>query len=183
MAEIINTLYGRPLGGWPAPSAYGSVTCNGAVNKVAIDTVAVAWNYTFGMELNAAPGSFAYKFTPTDKFRILSYGWQMPHGLAWANEGGDMPPIQIVEGNSNPAAATFFLDQVSFLEVPWGDYEIALDIFVDWSTAPAAQNWFSLETRLQSGTVSMVGLAAALNGQVLYPIPYIKILHNLGLAT
>lgn len=183
MAEIINTLYGRPVGGWPAPSAYGSVTCNGAVNKVALNTVAAPWNYTFGMELNANPLTFAFKFAELDKFRILSYGWMLPHGLAWSNEGGDVPAVQLIEGNSNPTGAVFFLDQVSYLSVPWGDYECALDIFVDWSTAPAGENWYSLETRLQAGSVSMVGLAAALNGAVLYPIPYVKILHNIPLST
>jgi len=186
MAEIINTLYGRPVAGWPAPSAHNSVTVNNAVRKVQFDIVGPPlWSYTFGMELNGNPASFAYKFTVADKFRILSYGLCMPHGLIFSNEGGDVPTIMRMQGNSN-LAVNYFLDQVSDLHVPWAEYEVAADIYVDWSTAPTAGAgalWYSLEARLVQGSVSMVGVAAALNALTLYPIPYVKILHNLPLST
>lgn len=183
MAEIINTLYGRPVTNWPAPSAYQSFTVNTAVRKVSVDLVSVPqWRYTFGLEVMGLTGQFAYKFAKTDKFRILSFGILMPHGLQFANEGGDVPPILYVGGNSN-LGVPYFFDQVSYMHVPWGEYEVAADNFVDWSNAPTAATWLSIEGQLYSGQVSMVGVNAALNGQVFYTIPYVKVLHNLPLST
>lgn len=191
MPQIIDTLYGVQTA--PTPSTFNSFTVNNAVRKVAIDVVAVAWSYVLGVQVGA--GVKAFKFDIQDNFRLLSYGVALPHGFQFANEGSVTIPdgactLQIT-GNSDLAPFTaFYLDEVSALAVPFANYEMATDIYVPWSNAPplpvapaVTPTFYTLQIALTSGEISMVGVNAILNALVLYPIPFVKILHSLPLST
>lgn len=182
MAERIDLMVGQIRGGFP--SAYNSVTVNAAVNVVRFDVLAAPWDWIF-----VQPITGASRFVGRDNFRILSYGLLMPHGLSVANVGESPVGVGVVGQTSMRIRAGFFggaqyeLSAFLHMTLPWGDYEVAADIFSDWQPGTVTRtDSMQLHCRLTEGVVSMVGVNAAIDTLTLYPIPFIKVLHTSALV-
>jgi len=177
---IVETLYGQFAagfgGGAPGVTARNSFTVNNAVTEVTIDVVSALWYFCFRQKAGkfnfdaldnvlvlAAGVTFPYHFIPGDAVHNLSYIWVNAANVAAAG------PPQLA-----PTTYT--------LSFPIVGAEIDLGLFLP---APGTTKW-SLGCYYANlapvGNVSMIGVPATLNGQVLYPIPFVKVLHTLPMV-
>lgn len=194
MSTYINILYGKFLAneaGNPAVvNNRNKFTVNTGVNTVNFDTsTGPTWNFTFCKDGALGGNPFRF-FRGRDQIRVLSFGIILPHGL----QLGDTPLLFGIGKSMYTGAAfsqnvlfTEFSDASanSVIEVPFTNYEIALDVVSPYQNqnigTPNFQMWYSIFGWVASGNISMVGVNSSLNGQVLTPVPFIKVMHSLHL--
>lgn len=184
MAERIEVLRGRfvpVVSAQPAITAYGSFTVNNAVNLVLTSNVGAAWVWVF------ENGMGWYKFQSKDNIRILSMWHVLPYHFQFANPG-EWDPAHPAGGTlawtrygnvTGSAIIPEFGGANSGAYAPVANAETALDVYVPWPGG-VGDTWIALRMgQTLQYAISMIGVPAALNGQVLYPTPFIKVLHTL----
>lgn len=194
MSTFVDILYGKFIAneaGNPAVvNNRNTVTVNTGVTKVAFDTATTpAWNFTFCKDLYSA--SPARYFRGRDQIRILSFGIMLPYGM----EFGDTI-FTFGIGRSNYTGAAFSTNSLlpefsdnsganGYISVPFSNYEMALDVVSPFQAQntgiPNYQMWYSIFGFVAAGNVSMVGMNSTLNATVQTPIPFIKVMHSIGL--
>lgn len=186
MSEKISLLVGKFManvgGNGAASSNQNTFTVNTAVNEVAIDTATVpAWYFIF------QAGAFAYNFAARDNIRLLSAGIYLPHGFSVGKTPLKMQISRYATMQNLTFVRTYIAELSgsgtdSFIEMPFANYEFALDCFCpypDQSSNPADNCIkYLIECQINAGDVSMFGAPAGSNGQVYTPIPFMKVLHT-----
>lgn len=119
-----------------------------------------------------------YYFQAKDNINILSCGIFMPFHFV---PGYKIPKLGLYTTNASELDwynINEFDSNNSVFPLPSFNYELSLNIFV---RAPYSVD-YCLGSRV-SGDASMIGVPASLNsGTLVYPIPYIKILHTLPMV-
>lgn len=190
MAERIEILTGRFIanegGNGAADSLQNKFTVNTGVDSVNIDTAtAPNWYWVFSKAYSPYPRYISAR----DQVRILSMGVMIPYGFDLAStvltlqfykytymQGGAKVSVDVPE----------FIDYggtVSSFTFPFVNYEFACDIispFDPQMSSPATNPvQYCFTCKALSGSFSMVGVNSALNGDVITPIPFMKILHTI----
>lgn len=165
-------------------------TVNTGVNTVNIDTAtAPVWNFTFLKPYGTLPRFFSAR----DNIRVLSMGVMLPYGF----EIGDTPITMSINKLCTynkigaPASQPFneFLDYDggdSTFSFPFANYEFATDIISEFFAQdpnPAISiTSYAITCKILSGNINMVGVNSSLNGQVITPIPFMKVLHTIPVS-
>ena len=152
------------------------------VNNAVVDVAVVIPGLA---DMRDASGKFW--FQRGESFRLLSVGFRLPHYFVLSQVTAIAHDETIVTiGWENRTASKAGLLPVlanGQTWVPFGDYELALDVFVNMADVDTdGQDW-KLQARFQPTLprISMIGVDAALNGLTYYAPIFVKVLHNEGL--
>lgn len=181
---MITTMAGKfqaNLGGNPAAlNAYNSFTVNNAVTQVAISQAVAPWAFVF-----LSPWTLILSaLQRADNFKILSVGLRLPYHFI---SGVTSPEITIVgtDGIANPWALVATGSDVAngSFHLPDVNYEYSINQYFPWPQTGVISGFDSmfLGAFINEFDVSMIGVDALLNTEVLYPEPFIKIEHTLPL--
>lgn len=190
MAEIIELLTGKFIanegGNGAADSLRNKITVNTGVDSVNIDSATnPEWRWVFSKNYGTNPRYISAR----DQVRILSMGVMIPYGLDLSAtvltleffkytyfQGGLKTSLDMPE----------FIDYgglVSSFSFPFVNYEFACDIvspFEPQTNTPVDNPvQYCFTCKALSGSFSMVGVNTSLNGDVITPVPFMKILHTI----
>jgi len=130
-------------------------------------------------------------FVAGDKFTILSIGYFMPERFSAYGTSvavGEMSPVPQIRLRCRtfPSGVDYDLSelgQTASIKLPFPNYELSVGVFAGDST-PLTEK-FSIRsvfpydnTGFDRLRVSMVDVAAALNGVTFYLVPFVKVQHN-----
>lgn len=168
------------------PTKCQQFTVNTAVDHVPLVEVAVPDYRLFN-------SNGKQRFLNGDNFSILSTGYVLPEAFTFSKLTAAMGTKALmsnqlaIKGVSGKTYSIDVLGRGLGVDVPFENFELALDIFVDTGKQidlnpphGALNENFYLETNLQNYLdISMLGIPASFNGKVFYVTPFFKILHNL----
>jgi hypothetical protein len=182
-AQIIEMLQGIfiPLfhGNTAVQGLRNSFTVNTAANEVAIDTTTAlnAWDYTF---VNGQGNQF---FQIADQPKIISIGMGLPYYFDSGDQNLMLRFGYVTIGGSSGVLSQIAPTTGDFV-FPLMNEEIEIDAFIPWPEPISAVTHrnIALQGIMTSGKISMIGVPASLNLAVLYPMPFIKVLHTLPMV-
>lgn len=181
---MITTMVGKfqaNLGGNPAAlNTYNSFTVNTAVTQVAISQAAAPWAFVFVSPWHLVISALQR----ADNFKIVSLGLRLPYHfisgvigpeITIVGTDGNVNPWEVVATGSGVANGSFHLPDVN--------YEYSINQYFPWPQTGAISGFDAmfLGAFITEFDVSMIGVDALLNTEVLYPEPFIKIEHTLPL--
>lgn len=169
----------------PARDDCPSVTLNVAVNYVQIP------NSVAPVQLVNSDPTLNY-FQSGDNINLLSMGYYVPAGLAfWGPDGaiGRVSPMAVARLSAYgfTTATTFYLTQFGSngrVKIPGPNSEISLGGFFNSYDNLGDQKFrleveFPFDAATDAFYVSMGGLPPPMNGEVVYIVPFIKVMHTL----
>lgn len=172
-----------------------SFTVNVAVTSVNLTNPVAGSYYDLLCSVDSTINEYKY-FEHGECFNILSAGLIMPDSFVLTNYShavGTIPvPLMGLRGTTRSGG--FDTDITPFgnsghIRVPFENYEISLGVFVD-SAKLLLDEDFKLSVRVPftSGIadypqVSMLNVPAAVDGEIYYVIPFVKIEHNNEILT
>lgn len=181
MAQIIEILSGQYFNGSYGGNTGAKIDNNyflsdNTATDVPIITVNDKWYFVFTQIV--ANGRKWFK--PNDNVRILSVGVNLPyhftHGNFSYHMGMDL--FYTTEGASSWEPIAQLGDTTIDRMIPLNgfNYEMSLDLFV-----PHGYNNNKCFGCYVQGRVSMIGCPDSLNNTRFWPIPFMKVMHNLSL--
>jgi hypothetical protein len=159
---------------------------NNAVDNVVVNIPAA---YT---TMNACENHFS--FVRGDNFTILSAGYFIPERfVVWGYQNADpinlnsVPQLSLLSIGSLGLGVPLHIGQNGKINIPFPNYEFSIGQFIDTEISGMTDPLFRITCKFPFDAdadkllISMIDVPAALNGKTFYCIPFIKVLHNLGL--
>ncbi|MDD5061207.1 MAG: hypothetical protein PHS93_08480 [Candidatus Omnitrophica bacterium] len=168
------------------------------INECPSFVVNVSFN---SVNLTAFPGGSRYEagggvniFQRGDNFMLLSVGYFIPEGFALASYPGAgmtefSAPIIFCAAEGVGGGAPIAFEEIGnggLLRLPMPNYEMSVGPFVEIENV-IADNWFfrglfPYTAGVDIPQVSMINAPAALDGETVHVVPFVKVLHNLPMT-
>lgn len=165
--------------------------CASFVVNNAVDSVVV--NIPVGHKVMYACNDVS-NFVRGDNFTILSAGYFVPERfVVYGYQNADpafinsVPQLGLLSIGSLGHAVPLWIGQVGKINLPFPNYEMSLGQFIDTEENGITDPLFQITCKFPYDDdtdkllISMVDVPAVLNGKTFTIVPFIKVMHNLGL--